>query len=68
MTMILRVDDVIRRYFTAQDGKPLFSRQMVYRMARRKEIPSMKVGGRVLFSDKVLDEWIAAQNELPIPE
>lgn len=66
--MILCVDDVIRRYFTTVDGKPMFSRDMVYRMARRKEIPSMKVGRRVLFSDKALDKWVEEQNELPIPE
>jgi excisionase family DNA binding protein len=41
---------------------------MVYRMARRKEIPFMKIGRRVLFSDKAMDQWIAEQNELPIPE
>ncbi|RHA11812.1 DNA-binding protein [Megasphaera sp. AM44-1BH] len=46
----------------------MFSRDMIYRMARRKEIPSMKIGRRVLFSDKAMDQWIAEQNELPIPE
>ncbi|WP_292017400.1 MULTISPECIES: helix-turn-helix domain-containing protein [unclassified Megasphaera] len=66
--MMLCVDDVIRRYFTTADGRPMFSRDMVYRMARRKEIPSMKVGRRVLFSDKALDKWVKEQNELPITE
>jgi excisionase family DNA binding protein len=66
--MILCVDDVIKRYFTGPDGKPMFSRYMVYRMARRKEIPSMKIGRRVLFSDKALDQWIAEQNVIPIQE
>ena len=51
-----------------KDGKPMFSRYMVYRMARRKEIPSMKIGRRVLFSDKALDQWIAEQNVIPIQE
>ena len=27
-----------------------------------------KIGRRVLFSDKAMDQWIAEQNELPIPE
>lgn len=66
--MILCVDDVIKQYFTGADGKPMFSRYMVYRMARRKEIPSMKIGRRVLFSDKALDQWIAEQNVIPIQE
>lgn len=66
--MILCVDDVIQKYFTTPNGKPMFSRYMVYRMARRKEIPSMKIGRRVLFSNKALDQWIEKQNELPIPE
>lgn len=50
--MILNANDVIKQYFTGADGKPMFSRDMIYRMARRKEIPSMKIGRRVLFSDK----------------
>lgn len=66
--MILNVNDVIKQYFTGADGKPMFSRYMVYRMARRKEIPSMKIGRRVLFSNKALDQWIAEQNVIPIPE
>lgn len=66
--MILNANDVIKQYFTGADGKPMFSRDMIYRIARRKEIPSMKIGRRVLFSDKAMDQWIAEQNELPIPE
>ena len=68
MMALLKVDGVIERYFTDSNGKPMISRQVLYKMARRKQLPSMKIGNRVFFSDKALDQWIAEQNVIPIQE
>lgn len=65
---MLNVDGVIERYFTTPEGQPLISRQVLYRMARRKQLPSMKIGNRLFFSDKALEQWINKQNMIPIQE
>ncbi|WP_060678693.1 helix-turn-helix domain-containing protein [Virgibacillus halodenitrificans] len=33
----------------------------LYRMAKRKEIPHFKVGGKILFSPSTIQQWIQAK-------
>lgn len=61
-----RMDDRIkkipelRRLITAKEaGQYLsLSTETIYRMAAMKKLPYLKIGGRVLFDIKTLDQWI----------
>jgi excisionase family DNA binding protein len=61
-----RVDDrmkkipELRRLITAKEASQYLSLSMdtVYRMASLKKLPYLKIGGRVLFDVKALDQWI----------
>lgn len=61
-----RVDDrmkkipELRRLITAKEaGQYLsLSTDMIYRMASMKKLPYLKIGDRVLFDLKTLDQWV----------
>jgi excisionase family DNA binding protein len=61
-----RVDDrmkkipELRRLINAKEASQYLSLSMdtVYRMASLKKLPYLKIGGRVLFDVKALDQWI----------
>jgi excisionase family DNA binding protein len=61
-----RVDDrmkkipELRRLITAKEASQYLSLSMdtVYRMASLKKLPHLKIGDRVLFDVKALDQWI----------
>jgi excisionase family DNA binding protein len=56
----LRKIPELRRLITAKEaGQYLsLSTDTLYRMASQKKIPYLKIGDRVLFDLKALDEWI----------
>ncbi|MBA2937046.1 helix-turn-helix domain-containing protein [Paenibacillus sp. CGMCC 1.16610] len=41
------------------------SSDKIYEMARKKQIPHIKVGSRVIFHEDVLNEWMGAANVTP---
>ena len=51
----------LRRLITAKEaGQYLsLSTDTIYRMASQKKLPYLKIGDRVLFDIKALDQWIA---------
>lgn len=55
--MMLTVQTVIRDYFTDETGRKLISADKLYRMARKKEIPALRLEGRWYFSKEALDRW-----------
>jgi excisionase family DNA binding protein len=50
----------LRRLITAKEASQYLSlsTDMVYRMASLKKLPYLKIGDRVLFDVKALDQWI----------
>jgi excisionase family DNA binding protein len=50
----------LRRLITAKEASQYLSLSMdtVYRMASLKKLPYLKIGDRVLFDVKALDQWI----------
>src|SRR5512136_3334430 len=50
----------LRRLITAKEASQYLSlsTDTVYRMASLKKLPYLKIGGRVLFDVKALDQWI----------
>lgn len=50
----------LRRLITAKEASQYLSlsTDTVYRMASQKKLPYLKIGGRVLFDVKALDQWI----------
>ncbi len=50
----------LRRLITAKEASQYLSlsKDTVYRLASLKKLPYLKIGGRVLFDVKALDQWI----------
>ncbi len=50
----------LRRLITAKEASQYLSlsTDTIYRMAALKKLPYLKIGGRVLFDVKALDQWI----------
>lgn len=74
---MLDASGVVRDYFTdPKTGIALIDVQKVYRMARNKEIPHIKVGRKYFFNEQALDMWSKGEIEAdekidilaPIPE
>ena len=55
--MMLTVKTVIRDYFTDETGKALISADKLYRLAKKGEIPALRLEGRWYFSKEALDRW-----------
>jgi len=34
------------------------SSSLLYKLTERKEMPNIRIGGRILFSESILDEWV----------
>lgn len=51
--------------FTVKEAAPYIgaSEHKVRKMVHLKEIPSYKIGNRIMFRKSTLDEWIAKQEE-----
>ena len=53
----------LRRLITAKEASQYLnlSTETIYRMASKKKLPYLKIGDRVLFDLKALDQWIDRQ-------
>lgn len=74
---MLDAKGVVRDFFTdAKTGIALIDVQKVYSMARKKEIPHIKIGRKYFFNEEALDMWSKGEIEAdekidvlaPIPE
>lgn len=55
---MLDVNGVIREFFTDKvTGLPLMSEQSIYRACRERRIPHVRIGRRVYFNEKAIEEW-----------
>ena len=58
--MLLTTSEVIKEFFSRKDGtgRGKITEDKLYRLAKRGEIPSLKLDGRVFFDEDTLREWI----------
>ena len=56
-----------KQYLTLDDTVSLIglSRSKLYRLTSRKQIPFLKVGGKIIFRQSDLDSWLDAQAVQP---
>jgi len=56
-TALLSVDQLARRWGWAP--------QRIYRLVALREIPFLKIAGRICFREAVLDAWLEAREQQP---
>ena len=59
--MLLTADEVIQRFFTTSSR---MSAHKLYRLAKKRRIPSIKLDGRVFFPEEELKAWIATESRV----
>lgn len=42
------------------------SKETIYKMAQKKELPASKVGNQWRFNKKTVDEWLATKSNLAV--
>ena len=57
MTNLISVEELGRKW--------RWNEQRIYRLCNQKQIPHVRIGGRIFFREAVLEQWLEAKEQQP---